>query len=370
MNKSLQNRRQFIQKLGLTGMALPLLNQELNAQNIEKKLKVALVGLGRYAGILADGISESKYCELTAIVTGTPAKAETWGKKYNLPKESIYNYQNFDKIASNKNVDVIYIVLPNGMHKEYAIRAAQAGKHVIVEKPMAINAAECREIITACNKAGVQLAVGYRLHYEPYNMEMMRLGQQKIHGKVQLVQADLGYNTTENADLTDWHLNPKLSGGGCLQNLGVYCVQGARYIIGEEPTAVNARFGPVGHPEIFKKVEESVHWSMEFPSGAIANCVTSSAYPMDRLFASAEKNTFELSPAISYGPFRGWTRYGGEFKFPQTNMQQVQMDEMAKVLLSGQKFPDHISGLEGLKDMIVIDAIYKSARTGKRVIIG
>jgi predicted dehydrogenase len=364
-----QNRRQFIKKLGLTSAVLPFLGHEINAQTFAKKLRVALVGLGRYAGILADGIAESKYCELTAIVTGTPSKAETWGKKYNLAIDSIYNYQNFDTIANNKNVDVIYIVLPNGMHKEYAIRAAKAGKHVIVEKPMAINAAECRAIIAACNKAGVQLAVGYRLHYEPYNMEMMRLGQHKIHGRVQMVQADLGYNTTENADLSDWHLHPKLSGGGCLQNLGVYCVQGARYILGEEPISLTAKFGPVTHPEIFKDVEESVHWSMEFPSGAIAHCVTSSAYPMDRLFASAEKNTFELSPAISYGPFRGWTRNEGEFKFPQTNMQQVQMDEMAKILLSGQKFPDHISGMEGLKDMKVIDAIYKSAKTGQKVMI-
>jgi predicted dehydrogenase len=365
----MQTRRQFIHKVGMASMALPVFRQILPAQTFEKKLKVALVGLGRYAGLLADGIEKSEYCELTAIVTGTAAKADSWGKKYKLPKESIYNYENFDKIALNQNIDVVYIVLPNGMHKEYAIRAAKAGKHVIVEKPMAINAAECNEIIAACNNAGVQLAVGYRLHYEPYNMEMMRLGQQNVYGKVQLIEADLGYNTTD-IDPSDWHLNPRLSGGGCLQNLGVYCVQGARYIMGQEPVAVTAQYGPKIHPQVFKHVEESMHWTMEFASGAMAKCSCSSAYPIDRLFASAEHDTFELNPAISYGPFKGWTRHHGAFNFQQTDMQQVQMDEMAKVLLMGQKFPEHISGLEGLKDMKVIDAIYKAARTGKRVMIG
>jgi len=190
------------------------------------------------------------------------------------------------------------------MHKEYAIRAARAGKHVIVEKPMAITAAEFEEIIAACDKAGVQLAVGYRLHFEPYNMEMMRLGREKVYGEVRHVEAALGYNTS-NIDLSDWHLNAILSGGGCLQNLGVYCIQGARYVTGEEPLSVTAQFGPKIYKNIFKEVEESIHWQIEFPSGATATCSASSIAPMDRLLASAERGVFELSPAISYGPFVG-----------------------------------------------------------------
>jgi predicted dehydrogenase len=198
-------------------------------------------------------------------------------------------------------------------------------------------------------------------------MEMMRLGQKKVYGKVRLVESALGYNMT-TMDPADWHFNKKLSGGGSLQNLGVYCVQAARYILGEEPISVTAFFGPNSKPSLFKEVEESVHWTLDFASGAIAHSTCSAAYPLDRLFASAEHNTFELSPAISYGPFKGWTR-DGEFTFPVTNMQQIQMDEMAKVLLAGRAFPDHISGWEGYKDLKVMDSIYKSAETGKKVMI-
>lgn len=366
-----ENRRSFVKKVALSSLFLPFglpTNLGLGAIPKERKLRVALVGLGRYATRLAQGIALSQHCEVAGIVTGTPSKIPKWREKYDISENSVYNYENFDEIINNKAIDVVYVVLPNGMHKEYAIRAARAGKHVIVEKPMAITAAECEEIIAECNKAGVQLAVGYRLHFEPFNMEMMRLGREKVYGPVRHVEAALGYNTS-GIDRNDWHLNAKLSGGGCLQNLGVYCIQGARYVTGEEPIAVTAQLAPVIHKDVFTEVEESIHWQMEFPSGATATCSASSAYPFDRLLASADKGIFELSPAISYGPFQGRTR-GSEtksFEFPMTHHQQVQMDEMAKYLLNDKPFPSHISGEEGLKDMKVIDAVYKAAKTGKRV---
>ena len=188
---------------------------------------MALCGLGRYARILAKGLEESQYCKLAGIVTGTPEKAETWKKKYAIPDANIYNYKNFDDIVRNKDIDLVYVVLPNGMHKEFTIRSAEAGKHVIVEKPMAISVKECQEMIKACKNAGVQLALGYRLHYEPNHIELKRLGQEKVFGQVRLIEASLGFNMT-NIDPKDWHLNKLLSGGGPLMNLGVYCIQSNR----------------------------------------------------------------------------------------------------------------------------------------------
>jgi len=112
---------------------------------------------------------------------------------------------------------LVYVVLPNSMHKEYTIRAAKAGKHVIVEKPMAFTAKDCLEMIDACKNAGVQLAVGYRLHYEPNHQELMRLGQKKVLGQVRLIEVSLGYSL-EGIDPADWHLKKAMSGGGPLMN--------------------------------------------------------------------------------------------------------------------------------------------------------
>ena len=332
-----------------------------------KKLNVALCGLGRYANILAAGFETSQYCRLAGIITGTPAKAEKWKVENNIPEGNIYNYQNFDSIAKNKDIDLVYVVLPNSMHKEYTIRAAEAGKHVIVEKPMALTEKDCREMIDACNKANVQLAVGYRLHYEPHHIEIKRLGQEKVLGKVQLIEVSLGYSL-DGISPSDWHLKKVMAGGGPLMNLGVYCVQAGRYILGEEPSSVTAQFGPVTKPALFSEVEESITWQMNFPSGAV--CTSSSSYNsnIDRLFASAEKGFFELSPAVSYGPFIGRSSKG-PFNFPSINQETAQMDGIGKLILENKKLPDHIIGEEGLRDMKVLEAIYKAAKTEKKVLI-
>lgn len=329
-----------------------------------KKLNIAICGLGRYGNYVADGIlSASQHCRVAGIVTGTPSKINDWKKRFNIPQSNVYNYQNFDEIAKNKDIDLVYIILPNAMHKEFTIRSAKAGKHVIVEKPMAITEKDCEEMIKACDAAGVQLAMGYRLHYEPYNMELKRLGQEKAFGQVRLVEASLGYRSGTPGE---WRLHKPLSGGGPLMNLGVYCIQASRYILGEEPISVTAQFGPVTRKELFKEVEESITWQLHFPSGAIATSTSSYSVGVDRVYAGADQGFFELSPAISYGPFRGRTSKG-ELSFPEINQQAVQCDEIAKVILSGKKLPDHISGKEGLLDVRVIEAIYEAAESGKRV---
>ena len=330
-----------------------------------KKLNVALCGLGRYANILANGLAESEYCQLSGIITGTPEKAKNWKAKYNIPQKNIYNYESFDKIARNNDIDLIYIVLPNGMHKEYTIRAANAGKHVIVEKPMAFTEKDCQEMIDACKSAKVQLAVGYRLHYEPHNIEIKRLGQEKVFGEVRLIHASLGYNLT-GTPLDDWHLNKSLAGGGALMNLGVYCIQSNRYVLGEEPVSVTAQFAPKTMPELFKEVEENITWQLNFPSGAVCTSTVSSNCNIDRFYASAENGSFELSPAISYGPFKGRTSVE-EFNFPVINQQAAQLDGIGKHIIERQQLPSHISGEEGLKDMRVIEGIYKAAKTGKNI---
>tara|TARA_R110002020_G_scaffold114593_2_gene263447 strand:- start:60756 stop:61886 length:1131 start_codon:yes stop_codon:yes gene_type:complete len=370
------SRRSFVKKLGLgigstailpTVTSFKTFSEKSRSPLGVKKLNVALCGLGRYANMLATGLMESEYCQLSGIITGTPQKALLWKEKYKIPEQNIYNYNNFDDIKNNNDIDLVYIVLPNGMHKEYTIKAAKAGKHVIVEKPMAISVLECQEMIDVCKNAGVQLAVGYRLHYEPHHIEIKRLGQKKVFGQVRLIEASLGYDLTGTPP-NDWHLNKVLAGGGALMNLGIYCIQSNRYVLGEEPSSVTAQFAPITMPDLFTEVEENISWQLNFPSGAIGTSTTTSNCNVDRFFASADSGYFELAPAISYGPFKGRTSVQ-EFNYPVINQQAAQLDGIGKLLLEKRSLPSHISGEEGLKDIRVIEAIYKSAETENKIYI-
>lgn len=369
MNKV--TRREFVERIGLgvsAAATLPSFVSRLQTapeNYAEKKINVALCGLGRYANVLKQGLAASHHCNLVGVVTGTPAKAAQWKKDYNLSDKNVYSYQNFDQIKNNPDIDLVYITLPNGMHKEYTIRAAQAGKHVIVEKPMAFTEKDCQEMIDACQRAGVQLAVGYRLHYEPHHLEIKRLGQEKIFGQVRLIDASLGYRLA-GISPNDWHLKKAIAGGGPLMNLGVYCVQSSRYVLGEEPISVTAQFGPVTMPDLFKEVEENISWQLNFPSGAICTSSSLSNCNIDRFFASADEGYFELSPALSYGPFQGKTSQG-VFNFPTINQQAALVDDIAWHLLANKPLPVHISGEEGRKDMKILEGIYQAAATGRKV---
>ncbi|MBC8111812.1 MAG: Gfo/Idh/MocA family oxidoreductase, partial [Verrucomicrobia bacterium] len=254
-------RRDFLQQIsfgaGFVGLS-PLIANACIADTSDKKLGVALVGLGSYSTYqLAVALEQTKFCKLSGIVTGTPAKAEAWIKKYKIPKKNCYDYKTFDRIIDNPDIDVIYVVLPNAMHHEYVIRAAQSGKHVICEKPMALTVKECEEMIAACEKAKKQLAIGYRLHFEPFNLEMARLGQQKVFGKVNRIKADFGFTI---GDPSQWRLNKVLAGGGPLMDVGIYAVNGCRYVTGEEPISVKATFNTKTDLEKFKEVEEALSW--------------------------------------------------------------------------------------------------------------
>jgi len=336
------NRRTFNKKLtqGMAGTALltgmPLACGMGNSQ--KESLGIALVGLGTYSTYeLAPSLQQTKHCHLAGIVTGTPEKEKIWADKYGIAEENIYNYENFDKIANNAAIDIIYVVLPNSMHADFCIRAAKAGKHVICEKPMAVSVLECDAIIEACEKANVKLSVGYRLHSEPYTQEAKRFVKEKTFGAVQYVSADAAYFSSTNPE--QWRLNRKLSGGGALMNMGVYAIQSAIYGTGMNPISVKAQ---------------------EF------SIMTSHSANINRLFVTGEKGWFELNPANNYGPLSGRTSRGDEMKFPHERQQKLQMDDFAKHILMGA--PNIVPGEMGKRDMIIVEAIYKSIREGgKRV---
>jgi predicted dehydrogenase len=356
-------RREFLQLgsvFGAATLSAPLLSHFMPADG--KKLGIALVGLGYYATAqLAPALQQTQHCYLAGIVTGTPGKVAEWTEKYKIPEKNVYNYQNFDEIANNKDIDIVYVVLPNSMHAEFTIRAAKAGKHVICEKPMAVSVSEAEQMIAACKKAGKQLAIGYRLHYDPYNLEMMRLSREKVYGKIKLLETSNGFRA---GDPTQWRLKKALAGGGPLMDMGIYSIQGARYTVGEEPILVTAQAYPKTDPEKFREIEESLSWQLQFPGGAIANCFTSYNANVGRLYATAEKGWFELSPAFGYNGLQGHSS-NGPFSFAPMNQQAAHMDGIAASILKNE--PNNVPGEEGLRDMKVIAGIYESAATGKPV---
>jgi predicted dehydrogenase len=371
-------RRKFITDAGLTALALPVLSSFSNcssssegksqnyimSQKQKGKLGIALVGLGGYAGgQLAPALQQTEHCYLSGIVTGTPSKIDRWKSKYSIPDANVYNYQTFDSIKDNPDIDIIYVVLPNSMHAEYVIRAARAGKHVVCEKPMAMNVKECNDMIAACKEAGKMLSIGYRLHFEPYNLEMVRLGTQKIYGPVKKMSAGFGFPA---GDPNQWRLKKPMSGGGPLVDVGVYCIQGFCYTTGLEPVAVTAQEGPKTDPQKFNGIEESLTWQMEMSNGITCEGHASYSQNMNYLKADAEKGVFELTSAFNYSGQAGNTP-NGPMDFPHINQQAKQMDDFA--LAIKDKRPTPVPGEMGRRDVRIIEAIYEAMNTGKKVTI-
>ena len=360
----MMERRKFNKTIASSIGVLSLTNGLGQLVNItsKKKLGVALVGLGNYAtNQLAPALLETQKCELRGIVTGSQEKAEKWKKIYSIGDDYVYDYQNFDKIAKNDEIDIVYIVLPNNMHKEFTLRSFAAGKHVICEKPLAMNAKEASEMISAGKKAKRELFVGYRLHYEPHHRETIRLCREDTFGKIKFFEGGFGFRIG-NRD--QWRLK-KAYGGGALMDVGVYVIQAARYTTGEEPISVTAR-GFKTNLDKFKEVDELITWQMEFPSGAVANCTTSFSASTNHLFVAAEKGFIRLSPSYTYREIEGYTR-DYNFDFQRVNQQALHMDGVSNYLINGEPHLN-VGGEEGLRDMRIIDAIFNSVeKQGEKV---
>jgi predicted dehydrogenase len=323
-----------------------------------KKLGVALVGLGSLStNQIAPAFQKSANCKLTAIVTGTPDKEKLWSDKYGIGSGHIYNYNSFDKLASDESVDLVYIVLPNSMHAEYTIRAAKAGKHVLCEKPMANSVADCRDMISACTAANRKLAIGYRCQYEPHHLKCVELARNKELGAIKMIEAGFAFKI---GDPKQWRLNKQLAGGGALMDVGVYALQACRYLTGEEPTVITAQETKTDAAK-FSQVDESITWLMQFPSGALAYCSTSYNFNgLNRFNAFTENGFVRMDPAFSYAGNKMETSRG-KVELDVPDQFATEMDAFAKCILENK--PSKVSGEEGLKDLLAVEAIYKSIET-------
>lgn len=368
----MSSRRDFLQKITLSTAVLPFIRWKeptkeesvTNKVSDDKVLRVAIMGLGSYGNIVARAMQSCKRAKITGVISGTPSKIKDWQSRYNIPDKNCYNYENFDAIKDNPDIDAVYVITPNALHRDQVIRVAKAGKHAICEKPMALNAKEGQQMIDACKKANVKLLVGYRMHFEPKTLEVIRMRKDGELGKIMFFDGLSGFVI---GDPTQWRLNKQLAGGGSMMDIGIYSINGARYMVGEEPIWVTAQETKTNKEKFKEGVDETIQFQLGFPSGAVASCLSSyNIRYLDRFFLSGDKGFAELSPANGYGPIRGRTNKG-ELTQPHVTHQTLQMDEMAAIIFDGKQPVVPVDGEEGLKDLKIIDAIYEAVKKGKRV---
>jgi len=362
---SLLSRRTFLSHAGAGLAATTLATRALDAQRVPdppgRKLGWAIVGLGSLAiNQILPAFAKCEQSKVTALVSGHPDKARKLAARYGVAEKSLYTYDTFDRLRDNPEVDIVYIVLPNGMHAEYTMRAAKAGKHVLCEKPMANTPGDCQQMIDACRQANRLLMIAYRLHYEPYNQALIKVVRDREFGPLKVVLADAGFSI---GDPTQWRLNKQMAGGGSLMDIGIYALNASRYLTGEEPIEVHAMEYTTPNDPRFKEVEETIAFQLRFPSGVLANCTSSYGAPLNRFRVVGTKGWAELEPALIYSNLNmraGTSNTVEERQQPVADHFAAEMDHLSSCVMQGTapKTP----GEEGLKDLRIMAAIYQSAK--------
>lgn len=311
------------------------------------------------------GIAQSGNSRIQAIVTGDLTKAQKLADFHGIPQ--IVSYAHYDALLAGDTIDAVYIALPNSMHADYAIRAARAGKHIMVEKPLAVTVAESEAMIAAARYAGVFLMTAYRLHNEPGTVALLEKIREGAIGKPLFFQSVFSFQMgLANHRLKAEHW------GGPLQDVGVYCVNAARHVFGEEPVEATATLHqPVGDPR-FTEVEASIAATLRFPSGGIAQIIASfGAAAVDGYRVTGTEAEIELDPAYRFETATTMRlRKNGlieETRLPQVDHFGGQAAYFSDCILSGT--PPEADGEEGLCDMRVLLAIEQSAKTGRPVTI-
>jgi glucose-fructose oxidoreductase len=328
----------------------------------KKQLGVALLGLGNYSRTqLAPSLALTRHCALRGIVTGTPDKIPNWQRDYAIPDRNVYDYQSFARVADNPDIDVVYVVTPTALHAKFAIMAAEAGKHVWCEKPMAMDVAECQAIIDACRKNGVSLSVGYRMHHEPNTQTIMRYAKDKPYGPIRTISALAG-DPSPGKD--GWRMQRSM-GGGALYDMGVYSINAIRYASGEEPVRVLRARQWAERPELFREVDENTEFELELPSGAIGHGKASRSDDANLLRVEARDGWYKLEPLQKYEGVQGVTSDGKRLDLKIDKQQARQMDDEALAIL--ERRPPIVPGAEGQRDIQIVRAIFEAAQTGKPV---
>lgn len=336
-----------------------------------QRLRFAIVGLGTFSmGQAIPGIVASDRCRMTAFVSGNPDKAKKLAADYGV--ERLYDYDTFDRIADDPDIDAVYIALPVALHAEYAIRAFKAGKHVFTEKPMASTVADCEAMIAAAKAANRQLGVAYRVHFEPNTVEALRRLKSGEFGELRYFSGDAGFDANPNYPPHKWRLQKALAGGGSMYDIGIYALNAALMFVDESPTSVTAVYSYPRNDPRFGEVEGGVEWRLRFPSGISAQGSSSYCYSYitrQRLYCS--KGSINMDPASDYSHVDTVVQHADLtptlIRGPNPILQfQRQFDGFAAAVAEGR--PHLTPGEMGLRDIKLIQAIYRSADNDGRIV--
>ncbi len=331
---------------------------------IGKKLGWAIVGLGELTcEEILPAFAKCRHSELRALISGDRDKALEIASEHQLNDSQVYTYDEYDRMVDDPSIDIVYIVLPNSMHAEYTVRAFQAGKHVLCEKPMANTAEECDRMIEAAQQADRKLMIAYRLHYEPLNQRVVKWMREEKFGRIQTITS----SNTQKVELPNIRLE-KEDGGGPVSDIGVYCINAARYITGEVPEQIWAAAYYLDDDR-FREVPSTVSFALIFPSGVHAMCTCSFNAAVQRAFTvHCENGIVRMSPAFSYDGLRLFEEQQGDIKEhreEEFDQFAAEMDYFSKCVLDNTE--PRSSGEDGKIDIQIIAAIHQSIREQRTV---
>jgi predicted dehydrogenase len=333
-----------------------------------ERVRFAVVGLGYFAqnAILPAFAHARQSCELVALFSDEQKKRDKLGKKYKaafaLP------YEEYDDFLRSGEVQAVYLAVPNHLHKEYAVRAARAGVHVLCEKPMAVTAEECREIIDACEENRVRLMIAYRLHLDPANLSAIEAIRKGRIGDPRYLSSIFSFTLLPD----NVRGEPTERGGGPLYDIGTYCINAARYLFQAEPSEVVAMTAHRPDQPGLEEVEEQVSAVLRFPEDRLATFTVSfGAHDVGRYTVVGTRGTLTLDPAYSYTDkiqLQIESERGSKKQsFPKTDQVAAELVYFADCVRKNRD-PEP-NGWEGYHDVVIINAILESARTGKTVAI-
>ncbi|WP_309570439.1 Gfo/Idh/MocA family oxidoreductase [Deinococcus sp.] len=332
-----------------------------------RRVGYAIVGLGELSvEELIPAARTSKESYVAALVTSELDKGVEFARALGLKDSDVYTYDDFEHLSGRDDVEAVYIVLPNSLHREFITRAAKMGKHIVSEKPLGMNAKDAQKIVDVCKKAGVLLMTAYRCQYSPHHWAARDAVQGGTLGRVKLLDS---MHVQVEDDPTVWRLQQELAGGGPLPDVGIYSLNTLRFVTGQEPEWVFATLHQPKKDRRFREVEESVSFMLGFPEGVTANCHTSyGAFKTDTLRVMGDAGTLLMDPAFTYEGLKLSieTKEGTMTpSFPAYDQFGLEFDHFAQRVRDG-KTP-WTPGEEAVQDHVIMDAIYESAKTGKVV---